>query len=202
MSESMCPTFTEALAKGQQGDDAALGQILDQHVRKLYGEARRLISKRLQPLIDPADLLQSTRIILWVGLRQGKWDVTSPQQLTALARTILRRQATRICRALKGEFSKNTIEIKLADTLTDFPITMLSDHNPGAETELEDAVQRILRGLDDIDRDLIRFRLLGYSTSYAAKRLNVSAGSLRVRLGRMRKRLLEFGALQRILSDD
>src|SRR5262245_59858594 len=126
MFESSCASFVDTLAKGQQGDDSALGEILDQNVRNLYSEAKRLISKRLQQLRDPADLLQSTSIILWVWLRQGKWDIQSPQQLTALARTMLRRQAARICRALKAEFSTNTIEIKLTETLTDFPIATLA----------------------------------------------------------------------------
>lgn len=201
MTDSLSPTFAELLVRGQQGDDAALGQILDHYVRKLYGEARRLISKRLRPLVDPADLLQSTRIILWVGLRQQKWDIRSPEQLTALGRTILRRQTTRICRALKAEFSANTIEIKISDTLADLPIAALIGPKPGDETEVEDIVQRIMNGMDEIDRGLVRFRLLGYSTAYAAKQLNVPAGSLRVRLGRLRKRLLKFGALQRILAE-
>lgn len=202
MTDLSGQAFVEFLTRGQQGDDAALGVILDHYVRKLYHEARQLISKRLQPLIDPADLLQSTRMILWVGLRNGKWNLNSAQQLTALARIILRRQAQRICRALKAEFSTHTVEINLSDTLLDLPIATLMSGIPSDQTDMEDEFQRIVNGMDDIDRDLLRFRLLGYTTAYAARRLKVTAACLRVRLGRLRKRLLEFGALQRILADD
>jgi RNA polymerase sigma factor (sigma-70 family) len=185
-----------------QPDDAAIGVVLDHYIRQLYGEARRLISKRLQPLIDPADLLQSTRMILWVGLRKGKWKVSSSQQLIALAKTILRRQLSRICRALKAELTSHTIEFNLSDTITDIPVISLNKPAPGDNTEFDDIVQRIMTELDDVDRELVRLRLLGYSTAYAAKRLKMTAPSLRVRLGRLRKRLLEYGTLQRLLSDE
>jgi RNA polymerase sigma factor (sigma-70 family) len=161
-----------------------------------------LISKRLRTLIDPADLLQSTRIILWVGLRNGKLKVESSPQLMGLARTILRRQAARVCRALKSEFGNATIEFRFADTMTDMPLMTGSESDPSEQTENQDVVHRILNELDDVDRELIRFRLLGYTTAYVARQLKVPSGSLRVRLGRLRKRLLEYGSLQQILMDD
>jgi RNA polymerase sigma factor (sigma-70 family) len=194
-------TFGELIKRGADGDDAALGHVLDHYIRMLYQDARRLISKRLRPLIDPADLLQSTRIILWVGLRNGKLKVETSPQLLGLARTVLRRQAARVCRALKSEFGNATIEFRFADTMVDMPI-MGPGSDPSEQTEAQDVVHRILNELDDVDRELLRFRLLGYTTAYAARQLNITAGSLRVRLGRLRKRLLEYGSLQQILAED
>jgi RNA polymerase sigma factor (sigma-70 family) len=194
--------FSELIQRGAQGDDAALGHVLDHYIRKLYNDARRLISKRLRALIDPADLLQSTRIILWVGLRNGKLKVESSPQLMGLARTILRRQAARVCRALKSEFGNSTIEFRFADTMTDMPLMTGIESDPSEQTEAQDVVHRILNELDDVDRELIRYRLLGYTTAYVARQLKMPPGSLRVRLGRLRKRLLEYGSLQHILMDD
>lgn len=200
--DSSPKAFAELIKRGTNGDDDALGHVLDHYIRKLYCDARRLISKRLRPLIDPADLLQATRIILWVGLRNGKLKVDSPQQLLALSKTILRRQAARVCRALKSEFGTATIEFRLADTMTDMPMMTTTVADPGEEADVQDVVHCILNELDETDRELVRFRLLGYTTAYVARKLNVSAGSLRVRLGRLRKRMLEFRALQQILADD
>lgn len=200
--DSSPKAFADLIKRGATGDDGALGHVLDHYIRKLYGDARRLISKRLRPLIDPADLLQATRIILWVGLRNGKLKVESPQQLIGLARTILRRQAARVCRALKSEFGTATIEFRMADTMIDMPIVNSNLTDPSEETDVQDVVHCILNELDETDRELVRFRLLGYTTAYVARQLNVSPGSLRVRLGRLRKRLLEFRALQQILAED
>lgn len=200
--DSALTTFGELIKRGAEGDDGALGHVLDHYIRMLYQDARRLISKRLRPLIDPADLLQSTRIILWIGLRNGKLKVQTPQQLLGLAKTVLRRQAARVCRALKSEFGNATIEFRFADTMVDMPIMSGSDVDPSEETDVQDVVHKILNELDEVDRELVRFRLLGYTTAYVARKLSVPPGSLRVRLGRLRKRLLEFGSLQKILADD
>src|SRR6266542_2545266 len=164
--------FSDLIARAKAGDDAALGPLLDDYIRKLYSDARRLIGKRLRPLVDPADLLQSTRVILWIGLRNRSLNVDSPQQLMALAKTVLRRQAARVCRALKSEFGTATIEFQLADTIVDMPIGPGGNsQDPGEETDLQDAVQRILSGLDDVDRELVRYRLLGYTTDYVARKM-------------------------------
>src|SRR5262245_29381410 len=138
--DSSPTTFAELIRRGSEGDDAALGHVLDYYIRKLYNDARRLISKRLRPLIDPADLLQSTRIILWVGLRNQKLKVETSPQLMLLARTILRRQAARVCRALKSEFGAATIEFRFADTMTDMPIMEGSMADPSGETDVQDVV--------------------------------------------------------------
>src|SRR5206468_595759 len=122
--------------------------------------------------------------ILWVGLRNRKMNVESPQQLMALAKTVLRRQAARVCRALKSEFGAATIEFQLADTISDAPLGLYGkSQDPGEETERQDIVQHLLRGLDDTERELVRGRLLGYTTAYVARQMNVTPASLRVRLG-------------------
>jgi DNA-directed RNA polymerase specialized sigma24 family protein len=68
-----------------------------------------------------------------------------------------------------------------------------SKDDPGSAFRSREAVKHFLEGLDDIDRRLLEIRMDGHSTSEAARQLGVGAGFLRVRLGRLRKRLLERG---------
>ena len=52
---------------------------------------------------------------------------------------------------------------------------------------------QVLDKLDGLDRQLMELRLEGYTTAEAARKLGVSAGLLRSRLSRLRKRLWEMG---------
>jgi len=205
LTTDFSPTeFCDLIARAKAGDGAAFGYLLDHYIRKLYAEARRLIGPRLQALIDPSDLIQATRLVLWQGLRKDKFVVDSPQRLLALARTVLRRQAARVCRALKPEFQAGlaTMEFRITDTLSDMAVYPAnSGQSPGGDLEFQDNVQRLFQILDKVDREVVRLRLLGYTTARVAQELGLPAGSLRVRLIRLRKRLTQFGELQRILSE-
>jgi RNA polymerase sigma factor (sigma-70 family) len=191
--------FARFICRARDGDRDALEFLLDSCVQKLNGVALRLIGKRLRPMVDSSDLLQATRIILWLGLQQGKWRVASEQSWTALARTILRRQVTRYSRVRQAEFEINVKDIHFAGDAAS-PNAGPSKTDSSADADLEDALQRVVARMNDTDRQLLRFRLLGYSTSEAATRLKVSASSLRMRLGRLRKRLLQCDVLGRTMG--
>lgn len=196
--------FLDLIARAKAGDGAAFGYLLDHYIGKLYAEAKRLIGPRLQPLVDPSDLIQATRLVLWQGLRKDKFIVDSPRRFVSLARTVLRRQAARVCRALKPELQVglSTMEFRISDTMSDLAIYQANNHEqPGGNMELDDHVERLYRILDKVDREVVRLRLLGYTTVRVAQELGLPAGSLRVRLMRLRKRLTQFGELQRILGE-
>lgn len=194
-------TFAQLLAVAQAGDHSAFGQLLDIYGRKLYDQARSLIGRRMRSLIDPADLIQATRIQLWNGMRKGKFQVDSPEQFLGLARTILRRHAAYVYRTLKRELDASSGEVRIdADIKCG---TLLAAHAVqmlAGDIDLHEIVHLVLADLDDTDRELIRLRVLGHTTAHAAQVLKLPAGSLRVRLGRLRRRLQKCDALECVFA--
>src|SRR5262249_2397975 len=54
---------------------------------------------------------------------------------------------------------------------------------------LKERLAQFLKGVDDIDRQLVELRLQGYKTAEAARELGLAPGFLRVRLLRLRQQL-------------
>ena len=169
-----------------------MAQLMEHYRPAMCRVARQYISRTLQTQLDSVDLVQSVQVLLWLGLRTGKFSVDSPQGLLSLAKTLLQRKVARYCRNAKPHLNA-TIEGSLEDTLIDqalFPVPTETD--PRRETEFEDLVEHFLNRLGDLDRQLVNLRFQGYSTAEAARHLNVDPSFLRVRLGRLRKRFAEF----------
>src|SRR5262249_17822468 len=94
--------FTALLKRAQQGDDGAVAEIVQQYEDVLRRAARGLLGPLLRPHLDSLDLVQSVHRSLWIGLRYGKFDITSPEKLIALAMTMVRRKAARKWRKTRG----------------------------------------------------------------------------------------------------
>src|SRR6516225_5188229 len=86
------PDELGALLDGvRAGDEEALTQLLQKYEPRLRTAARVLLGPWLRPHLDSLDLIQSVHRELLPGLRQGKYDLGSTQQLLALALTVVRR---------------------------------------------------------------------------------------------------------------
>src|SRR5262249_39611931 len=97
--------FTELLERVKAGDDQAMAQLMDQSRDALIRAARLLIGKALRSHLDSVDLVQSVQIILWMGLRTGRFSLSNSASLFALAQTLLRRKVARLWRDHKKEMS-------------------------------------------------------------------------------------------------
>jgi DNA-directed RNA polymerase specialized sigma24 family protein len=147
----------------------------------------------MQAHVDGEDLVQVVHIILWQGLRSGKFEVRTPKALLALAKTLLIRQAARQWRKVKLNDPINSVETRLARThLCRYLVATPFQRCQLSSFETADLVDRFMCGLDDIDQQLLLRRLDGLSTAEVAETLQVDSGFLRVRLGRMRKKFAGF----------
>lgn len=185
--------FAQLIARVQSGDDSAMTSLCERFGPAMRRTARELIGRTLQSHLDSVDLVQSVQLVLWLGIRTGKFSVEAPENLLALAKTLIKRKVARYCRDVKPQMTVVTIEGNLHDTLDDvmlFPPTR--DADPTRTPEIDDLVDNFVQQLGDLDRRLVCLRLEGYSTAEVARRLCVDAGLLRVRLGRLRKRFADF----------
>jgi len=181
--------FAALLARVRAGDEAALAELLAQYEPQLRATARVHLGPLLRPHLDTADLVQSVHRVLLPCLRQGKYDLTSPAALLALALTLVRRKIADNWRRLKREHP--------ADLEADATEALLVSADPGDDPVrsalLNDTIAHTLESLDDEDRRLIELRLLGHSTAEIARKLQCDPHLLRARLGRLRQRLRDGG---------
>src|SRR3954463_712959 len=87
--------FEALLALARAGDRSALEQLARQYEPKVRLVARVLLGPALRPYLDSVDLVQSVHRSLLLGLRDDKFALANPEQLLALALTIVRRKVAR-----------------------------------------------------------------------------------------------------------
>ena len=83
------------MERAANGDSDAQRQICLQYERQVIIVARVLLGPLLRPHLDTVDVMQSVHRSMLVGLRDQKFDVSSPDKLIALACTIVRRKVAR-----------------------------------------------------------------------------------------------------------
>ena len=155
--------------------------------------AKARIGAALRPYLDSVDLVQSVHRSLLIGLRDNKFDISTPEKLVALALTITQRKAARHWRRMRRQ-NRLSGTHDSASTLAELLVRFSGpSEDPQQTVGNADVIEQILRGLEKTDRDLIELRLQGYSTVAAALRLGLNPDVTRVRLSRLRKRLLQSG---------
>ncbi|TMQ32730.1 MAG: sigma-70 family RNA polymerase sigma factor [Planctomycetota bacterium] len=172
------------LARIREGDEAALTELLQRYEPRLRTAAKVLLGPLLRPQLDSLDLVQSVHRVLLPVLREGKYDLASPDQLLALAVTIVRRKVARNWRRLQRE---QTLRAQTCDNGTP------AADDPSQIAQARDALQYLLKQLGEDEQRLVELRLEGYSTVEIAGKLNCDAHALRARLSRLRQRLRKIG---------
>lgn len=175
------------------GDDAALSRLLQQYEPRLRTAARVLLGPFLRPHLDSLDLVQSVHRELLPGLREGKYELSSPQQLLGLALTVIRRKVARNWRRLQREQKLGALP-EDPDTPPEAALASRhADDDPLANALVNDAIQAILRRLGADDRRLVERRIQGCGTVEIAQELNIDPHILRARLSRLRQKLRAEG---------
>jgi RNA polymerase sigma-70 factor (ECF subfamily) len=185
--------FATLLARARQGDQGAVAELARQYEPEVRLVAHVRLGRALRPYLDTVDLVQSVHRTLALGLREDKFDISSPDKLVALALTLVRRKVARHWRRLQRQ---QRLSGGPADTgnLPQLLAALSSPQaDPARDAQLNEAVGRICAGMDGVERQLMELRLQGYSTAEAARELGLDADVLRVRLSRLRQRLRATG---------
>jgi RNA polymerase sigma-70 factor (ECF subfamily) len=191
------PDFDLLLTAARSGDEAAMQQLIEGYEPELRIVARNRIGSSLRPHLDTIDLVQSVHRSLMIGLRDARFDITSPQKLIALAVTIVQRKAAKHWRHLKRQQRLSGHEESKKDLVETMLSLRTAREDELSEITTRDLLSQWLEKMDAVERQLIELRLDGYSTVEIAHQLQLDADVLRVKLSRLRKRLRERG-----LEDD
>ncbi len=184
--------FDRLLGRLREGDEAALAALVERYAGVIRRTARGLLGPALRPHLDSVDIVQSVHRTLLIGLRRQQFEVSTPQQLVALATTLVRRKVARQWRRMRRRPTAHLGDSALADVLAE---ARGPQDDPARDAQVNDTVRELLAALDDTDRRLLELRLDGHSTAGAARELGLAPAFLRLRLSRLRKRLRERGLL-------
>ena len=171
-------SFAALYERATAGDQDALGELVRHYESEICIVARVRLGSAMRGQLDTVDIVQSVHGSLMRGLRQGRFDVSSPQKLIALAQTIVRRKIARKWRSLKRE---ENVE------LSDVPATPTGDLKQ--QLEADEMLAVACASLSETDRRLLELRLEGHTTAEAARRMGADPDLMRVRLSRIRQKL-------------
>ena len=182
-------SFTELVAAAGRGDEEALTRLLEYCEPKFRIIARVSLGPLLRPQLDTMDLVQSMKRMLIPGLRAGLYELDSPDQLVALAATIIRRKV-----ALYWRRQKKQAVIRLTEQALTGEEDALVEHRI-QDWENEELLARLLESLTEEERQLFRMQLEGLTIVEIARHLGCRPGPLRARLSRLRKKLRSLAGI-------
>ena len=87
--------FRQLLDRARDGDNDALEELARNYEGELTKVVKARLGNALRPYYDSLDLVQSVHKSVFVGLRNDKFDIQSPEHLVRLAAMIVRRKIAR-----------------------------------------------------------------------------------------------------------
>jgi RNA polymerase sigma-70 factor (ECF subfamily) len=174
--------FAAVLERARGGDAEATAQLVRQYEPEVRRVARRRLGPALRAALESIDLVQSVHRSLLRCLRENRFTITGPQDLVALAVTMVKRKAARKWARLQRE--REVLQLRAL---------VLSRIKPDRASKLAEELQDLLETLDDSDFQLVKLYLEGHSTVEAARILGLDPDSLRVRRSRLFRKLRASG---------
>ena len=153
--------------------------------------ARVRLGAPLRPYLDSIDLVQSVHKSLVIGLQNNRFEISSPENLIALAITIVRRKIARHWRKLQRQ--SRLSGIIQTDQIPDVMVALASPGvSPDEQAELTDQLSQLFGQITETERRIIALRFEGHSTAEVARMIGMNADHLRVKLLRLRNRIKAF----------
>ena len=185
--------FSELMRLARSGDAQALDRICRHYEPIVRVTARVLLGPALRSHFDSIDLVQSVHRSLLIGLRDQKFDITSPEKLVALANAMVQRKigrnwrkASRQKRLEFGNSDSSSVEQSLCSLYS-------AEVPPEQAAANNDAIGELCRHLSSEERRMLELRMEGHNSNEVAAILDMHPVAIRVRWTRIRKRLEEAG---------
>jgi len=186
--------FSAILALARQGDQAAIARLVEQYEPKVRVVARVLLGRALRPHLDSVDLVQSVHRSLMIALRTRDYDLSSPEQLVALAITMVRRKTARQWRRVQRQQRLSGAGGD-SSTLPQILASLSDSRDPAEEAQFNDQLAHLCENLDPIEQRMLEMRLQSYTSREVARELGMHAVAVRVRWTRLRQRLEQTGVI-------
>ena len=173
---------------------AAIESLVEQYEPEVRTVVRLRLGQALRPYLDSVDVMQSVHKSLMIGLQKGRFDISSPQKLVALAMTMVRRKVARHWRKMRRQ--QRIRQSDSAGSLPDLIASLSSpETDPAVSAQTQNEMEKLFDSLSQREQQVIELKLDGFTTAEIARELDLDADVLRVQLSRLRKRLRDKGVL-------
>src|SRR5439155_1300799 len=154
-----------------------------------------LLGPALRPYLDSLDVVQSVHRSLLLGVGLDRFDISTPEQLIALATTMVRHKVAHQWRHMRRQQRLTGGAENSGDLPSLLTSLTSSEADPARAAQFNDTVRHLCANLDATEQRVLEMRLAGHSTAEIAEALAISAVALRVRMTRLRQRLRSAGVL-------
>jgi len=185
--------FASLLKRAAENDTVAQAQLCQHYESKVRIVARVLLGPALRSHFDSIDLVQSVHRSLLMGLRDEKFDISTPEKLIALASTIVRRKVARKWRRERRQVRLAANSLASESLVQTLSSLSSPDGDPAKVAEYNDLLEKFCDQLSDTERQMLEMRLQGHTSAEVAQALGLHAVALRVRWTRLRQRLNAAG---------
>jgi DNA-directed RNA polymerase specialized sigma24 family protein len=179
------PNFAELIRRSRRGDSEAARWLVERYESAVRREVRfSLMDNPLRRVVDEADLCQSVMAQFFVGLWAGQFEVSGPEQLIALLKTMVRNKVVdraRYWNAGRRDFGRNVAALDPGN-----PIELASaEPTPSVVVSNAELLAEFQRRLSEQERAILALRQQGLDWSAVAERLGgENAEVLRKRLAK------------------
>jgi RNA polymerase sigma-70 factor (ECF subfamily) len=181
----------DLMARWRDGDEEAAGELFHRYAERLLALARSRMSVRLAGHVDPEDVVQSAYRSFFSGARAGRFALERSGDLWRLLVAItLHKLHHQVERHTAGK--RNLARQARLDK--DGPFgregrLLAREPTPAEAAALADTVERLLRGLEPLERHMVELRLQGWGLEEIAAEVSRSERTVRRLLERVKERL-------------
>jgi len=181
----------ELLERFQNGDEQAASILYERHVGRLIRLAQQRISPQLGRRIDAEDVVQSAMNSFFRGAGEGAYTVNASGDLWPLLAAITMNkvlQKVEFHSSAKRNFQKTLSPETSSGSDIEFPG---NEPGPDAAYEVIEEIERITAGMDDIQRQMVEYRIQGYEFTEIAAMVSRSERTVRRVMAKVKNRLRE-----------
>jgi RNA polymerase sigma factor (sigma-70 family) len=165
-------------------DNATISRLMDAY----YPTLQRIASSRLRSVntsvMDADDAVSSAFTAFWQGVTEGKFSITSDQDVYWVLNLLTSRRCNNIIQYIRyqrrSSFSTQSLDDATADGI------MGADADPASTLCAADMLSVLLSRLDETDRRILTHRLDGFSLDNISEALDMDKGAIKQRLQRLK----------------
>jgi RNA polymerase sigma-70 factor (ECF subfamily) len=182
----------DLLAQWRDGNQEAAEALFRRYAERLVALARSRLSDRLASRVDPEDVVQSAYRSFFTGARAGRYALQRNgdlwRLLVAITLNKLHRQVEHHTAGKRAIGRQRRLAVP-GGARSSQPPLLARDPTPAEAAALTDTLERLLRGLEPLERRMVELRLQGCSLDEIASDVCRSERTVRRLLERIRKRL-------------
>jgi len=175
-------SFAELISRLKTGDDAAATEIVESFGERLIVLARKRLSRKLQRKLDPEDVVQSAFKSFFPRQAKGEFEFKNRDDLWNLLVLFTVRKCARKAEHY-GTAQRDVgreVEPKVPSAESSVKREAIArEPTPDDAAVLVEAVEELMRPLDERQRTIVSLSLQGYDTAEISKQVGCSRRMVR-----------------------